>query len=68
MFKKLKAVKYGPREKLPKAAGKDQNHSLPNSCSAAQRRIKAPRPKAKPKMLTALPKTTRGPDDGLTAR
>lgn len=46
-----------PGERLPKAAGKDQNRSLPKFCFAVKLRIKIPRTKGNPKMEMPLPKT-----------
>ena len=48
-----------PGERLPKAARKDQNHSLPKFCFAAWLRIKILRTKGNLNMEMPLPKTKR---------
>lgn len=56
-----------PGERLPKAARKDQNCSLPKFCFAIQPRIKIPRTKGNPKMEMPLPKT-KGRNSGEPAQ
>lgn len=55
-----------PGERLPKAAGKDQNHSLPKFCFAAWLRINLKMEMPPPKTEKELGRASPGeePDDG----